>query len=177
MKKIIIYLAFFFIVPNIIYSANEHFRSIATGDWNSTSTWEMSTNNGSTWIPATATPSDTSGPITVCNPDVVTVTADVTANQLTINTSAVLTINNGILLTILPDAGYDLYLLANSTLNGPGKVRTQGTVELNLRGSSAFNAALNVNTGTTTATDYSSPVIGRLYGSVTIDTDLLQAVM
>ena len=79
------------------YSANEYFRSIASGNWNSTSTWEMSLNN-STWIPATLTPDATSNLITVRYPNVVTVTANVSVDQLGID-SGTISINKPTLIT------------------------------------------------------------------------------
>ncbi len=151
------------------FSANELFRSVSSGNWNSNSTWELSSNGGGTWVPATFTPSETSGNINIRIPNTVTVTASVTANQLTVDSGAVLTISNGIVLTITAGTGNDLTVSPSSTLNGTGTVRTQGTIELNLRAGSFFNAALNVNTGTTTANDQTSPFEGSLFGTVTID--------
>lgn len=58
----------FFAVTGSAFPANEYFRSIISGDWNSTSTWQMSTNSGSTWIAATLTPTNASGVITVRYP-------------------------------------------------------------------------------------------------------------
>jgi hypothetical protein len=157
------------LVAGSTFAANELFRSVASGNWNLTSSWEMSTNGGGAWFAATATPHDTSGAITIRVPNNVTVTANVTANQLTIDSGAVLTINSGVVLTIIAGSGNDLTLLKGSVLNGPGTVRTQGTIEINPRAGSAFNAQLNVNTGTTVANDQTSPYQGNLFGNVTID--------
>ena len=165
MKNFLIYFAIFFLAPNFIFSANEYFRSNSSGDWNSTSTWEMSLDNF-TWLPATSTPSDTSGPITVRNPDVVTVTADVTANQLSVEASAVLTINNGIVLTY-NSGTFDLY--PGGTVSNSGTFKTENTVTLYLRNGSSFNAPLVVSNGITTAVDFALPFIARLYGPVTVD--------
>ena len=151
------------------FAANELFRSIASGNWNLTSSWQMSTNGGGVWFAATSTPHDTSGAITIRVPNNVTVSANVTANQLTVDSGAVLTVNSGVVLTIIAGSGNDLTLLKGSVLNGPGTVRTQGTIEINPRAGSSFNAQLNVNTGTTVANDQSSPYQGNLYGNVTID--------
>ena len=159
---------FIFLVSSTVFSANELFRTIASGNWNSTSTWEMSTNGGSTWITAASTPTDTSGNINIRNLNTVTVIVNVTANQLTVEAGGVLTINSGIILTVLPGTGNDMTTLSGSIVNGSGKVRTQGTIEINVRDGSAFNAELNVNTGNAIARDLSSS-IGKLFGTVTID--------
>ncbi|HQY19319.1 MAG TPA: hypothetical protein PLX80_00580, partial [Ignavibacteria bacterium] len=101
-----------------VFSANEYFRSIATGNWNSTSTWEMSLNN-STWVPATTTPDATSNLITVRYPNVVTVTANVNADQFTIDSGTV-SINSGITLTLLDGSSTDFTILKGGTVTGSG---------------------------------------------------------
>ena len=76
------------------------FRSRQTGDWNQTSSWESF--DGTSWIPATGTPSSTSGYITVRSAHVITNTTAVTVDQLII------------------DAGGKLNLASNMTVNdGP----------------------------------------------------------
>lgn len=163
---VFLYLMFF---SQKTFSANELFRSVSSGNWNSNSTWQLSSNGGSTWVAATFTPSDAAGTITIRTPNIVTVTSSVTANQLIVDSGAVLTIGNGVVLTITSGTGNDLTVLPGSILNGAGTVRTQGTIELNLREGSFFIAALNVNTGTTTANDQTSPFEGSLFGPVTVD--------
>jgi len=151
-----------------VFSANEYFRSIATGNWNSTSTWEMSLNN-STWVPATTTPDATSNLITVRYPNVVTVTVNVNADQFTIDSGTV-SINTGITLTLLDGSSTDFTILKGGTVTGSGTFKTQGaSTSMNIRANSFFNVALVVNSGVTTANDLSSPYVGRIYGSVTVD--------
>ena len=81
------------------FSANERFRSVSSGNWNAAATWEMSTNNGSTWFAATSTPTDTSVLIQIRYPNTVTVTVNVTADQISIDSGSV-SVNSGIVLTI-----------------------------------------------------------------------------
>ena len=147
--QIVISCIFIFLINGSVFSANEYFRSIASGDWNSISTWQMSTNSGSTWIAATLTPTDASGEITVRYPNIVTVTVSVNADQLTIDSGSV-SINTGIILTLLNGSGNDLTVLKGGSVIGAGTFQTQGTVVLNLRSGSVFNAAFKVNTGTAT---------------------------
>ena len=155
---------------SIVFSANERFRSIATGDWNATTTWEMSTNNGSTWIPATSTPDQTSGLINVRYPNTVSVTADVSADQLTIDSGSV-SINTGIIFTLLDGSGDDITVLRGGSVTGAGTFRTQGALlGMILRNGSNFNVALKVNSGVTVPYEPTSPNIARLYGPVTVDT-------
>jgi hypothetical protein len=88
---------------------------------------------------------------------------------MVIDSGGVLAINAGIILTVPDGSGNDITCSLGSILNGPGTVRTQGNVEINLRGGSAFNAVLNVNTGTTYAFDQTSPYDGSLFGDLIVD--------
>lgn len=266
MKKLFLILIPLLIAGSALrsFAANELYRSNASGNWNSTGTWQMSTNGGSTWIAATSTPNDTSGAVTIRNPNTVTVTASVSANQITIESGAGLNggatlgvslsvygiitnngtltvgstggslrikgpslINSGILtasgwiyfdtttsvsgtgtytpantsisvngnVTLLNSITYSpstqivlqsggtlnpngntftltsgsMYILSGATVSAPGTLRTQNTVAVYPRAGSAFNAALNVNTGTTFSYEDISPYDGSLYGNVTVD--------
>lgn len=152
------------------FSANEMFRSVSSGNWNSTSTWEMSTNGGGVWFAATSVPHDTSGATTVRSPNTVTVTVSTTSNQLTIEGGATLTINAAIVLTTPNGTGNEVTVAPSGIVNGVGTLRTQGAgAGINLRGGSAFSAQLNVNTGSADVYDQSSPFDGYLYGDLIID--------
>ena len=52
MKKLQLQFVFCLLISLLItgnaFSANEFFRSITSGNWNAISTWQMSTNSGST---------------------------------------------------------------------------------------------------------------------------------
>jgi len=173
MKKslpVIMFCSFFmFLMTAPAFSANEYFRSNASGNWNAISTWQMSTNNGSTWVAATLTPNENSGLITVRYPNTVTVTVSVSADQLTIDSGTV-SISAAVVLTLLDGSGNDLTVLKGGTVTGAGTFRTQGAgTIMDLRTGSNFNAALKVNTGTTAIGEYNPPYNTRLYGSVTID--------
>ena len=167
--KIFSVLTIFFFTIDTANSANELFRSAASGNWNAVSTWQMSTNGGGIWFAATSVPRDTSGTITIRNPNTVTVSVSTTANQMVIDSGGVLAINAGIILTIPDGSGNDITASKGCIINGPGTVRTQGNVEINLRGGSAFNAVLNVNTGITYAFDQTSPYDGSLFGNLIVD--------
>ncbi len=158
------------------YSANEQFRSVTSGDWNSTSTWEMSL-NGSTWFAATSTPSDTSGAITVRSPNTVSVSADISADQLVVDNGGTISVNNLITLTILDGSGTDLTLNSGGTISGPGTLQTQGNGTLmNIHIGSAFNVSLKVNSGTTSAYDSGGPFTAFFNGAITVDAGAMFAV-
>ncbi len=71
------------------------FQSHQTGDWNQTSTWERF--DGVSWVtPAPSTPTDADGVITILSSHTVTITADVSIDETTIQTGAVVVLNSGI---------------------------------------------------------------------------------
>ncbi|MBS1551301.1 MAG: hypothetical protein JST15_04435 [Bacteroidetes bacterium] len=156
-----------FTVTGSAFSANELFRSKVSGNWNATSTWEMSTNGGTNWIPATLTPTNLSGAITIAFPTVVNVTADVTADQITIQSGAELSIDPGITLTYPGNAS--TFTLSGATVSGAGTFKVEGPLTMDLKPSGVFSAGLRIASGSVTATDFTAPRIGRLYGQVTVD--------
>ncbi|HMS66282.1 MAG TPA: hypothetical protein PKD83_13650, partial [Ignavibacteria bacterium] len=171
MKKIKLQFIYCFLISLMftgnVFPANEYFRSIVSGNWNATSTWEMSTNNGVSWIPANSTPTNLSGLITIISGNIVTVTVDVTADQISLQTGATLSIDPGITLTYPGNAS--TFTLTNATVSGAGTFKVDGSMTLDLKPSGFFSAGLNIASGTVIATDLSSPRVGKLYGPVTVD--------
>lgn len=84
------------------YAQNTNdYRSANTGDWNALSTWQRF--NGSDWITPTTTqgpPNRTDGAITILSPHIVTVTETVAVDEVIIQTSAEVMVNNGVTWTI-----------------------------------------------------------------------------
>ncbi len=180
MKKLILKLSALFLLIILFsgnaYSANEYFRSVASGNWNATGTWQMSTNSGGTWIAATGTPADTSGVITIQSPNTVTVTLSVNADQLNVNNGATLSINAAIILTIKDGSGTDLSLASGGIISGAGTLQTQGAdVYLDLRGNS-FNVAFKLNSGKTSVND-ATVASAKFNGTMTIDAGTTFAVV
>ncbi|HMP82392.1 MAG TPA: hypothetical protein PKA41_06750 [Verrucomicrobiota bacterium] len=66
------------------------------GNWNSTGSWEQST-DGNNWSPAGSTPSSANSTITIRSGNPITVTANVTADQVTVEAGATLEAGGGIL--------------------------------------------------------------------------------
>ncbi|MEO8085593.1 MAG: T9SS type A sorting domain-containing protein [Bacteroidota bacterium] len=90
-QKIICVLGFVVALTATPATAQNYFRSIATGNWSTLTTWEMSPDN-ITWGPAGYAPSNTDNAITIQSPNVVTVTgaANVTIDEVVVNTGATL---------------------------------------------------------------------------------------
>jgi len=168
-QKLFLSFLMIFFVNGTSFSANEYFRSITSGDWNSLSTWEMSVNNF-TWVPATSTPDETSNLITIRTPNTVTVTVSVSADQLTVNNGGTLSIDSKILLTILDGSGTDLIVTTGGTVSGAGTVQTQGAdVTVNINSNASFSADLLVNSGNTMLLDPGGPYTPSITGDITIN--------
>src|SRR5699024_8525045 len=73
-----------YIAPGGVITGNScsltRYRSAATGNWESASTWEIF--NGTGWVPASTAPSSVDGVITIRSPHVVTINASITLDQL-----------------------------------------------------------------------------------------------
>ena len=77
-----------------VSGSTDYFRSVTTGDWSNTSTWESSSDN-STWVAATLAPTNAATLITIQSLDNVTIDVDgQTASSIIIETGSTLT-NNG----------------------------------------------------------------------------------
>jgi hypothetical protein len=90
-------------------SSTDYYRSIASGTWSSTSTWETSPDNV-TWYSACAPPTNTSASVTIRSPHTVTISSSVTVDQVTINSGATLQTNGSVVLTISNTSGVQLQI-------------------------------------------------------------------
>lgn len=86
-------------------AAYRDFRTKASGNWNSLSTWQMY--NGS-WLDATWIPDYNDEDITILAGYSVTITAPVTVDQ--VNVKGSLTLNSGVTLTITNGTGTDVFV-------------------------------------------------------------------
>ena len=111
--------------------ATGDYRSVASGNWNATATWERF--NGTTWVPAVATPTSADGVITVRSPNTVTVTAAVTVDQVVVDAGGQIT-QNAITVTIANSAVAGTDLIVNGTY------RNAGTMTINASATVAFGA-------------------------------------
>lgn len=127
------------------------FRSFQTGPWNDVNTWERF--NGTVWVnPAPSTPSSSDGVITIIGGHTVSIPAgfSVTADQLVIQSSAILDIEGTGSLTIANGAGNDLTINIGATLT------VSGTLICN-------NSATIVGSTATTTTFQSGSVYEHQY--------------
>ena len=127
--------------------ASDYYRSLASGNWNSTGTWESSSDN-SNWITATLVPDNTANAITILNGHTVTLTSSVTADQLTINTGGQITINSGNTLTMNDGTSTDLNI--QGTLLNSGNLIFTGGSSTTVDGTLNNSGVLTLNSGATT---------------------------
>jgi hypothetical protein len=99
------------------------YRSSGTGTWNAAGTWERY--DGSAWVPAAVPPTSTDNAITVQSPHVVTVTASVTVDQVSIAAGAQVIVNSGVTLTLNNGTGTDLTV--SGTFTNSGTIAGTGT--------------------------------------------------
>lgn len=97
------------------------FRSKQSGNWNNTSTWEMSSDS-STWVNATITPSYHNRTLSILAGHTVTITASDTIDQIIINGNLTYGDNIGSTLTVYNGSGTDI--IVNGTFEdiGPNSI-------------------------------------------------------
>ncbi|MBI2730560.1 MAG: T9SS type A sorting domain-containing protein [Sphingobacteriales bacterium] len=79
------------------FAVTGDYRSKQSGDWSLASTWEVF--DGSSWINASAAPSNTDGNINIQNTHTVSVTTSVIADQVTVDAGGILTVSSTLALT------------------------------------------------------------------------------
>lgn len=138
-----LFILLFFTFSNHLFSQSiGDYRSVATGNWNAVNTWERY--NGSTWLTPTAsegTPTNASGVITIQSGHTVSVTANVTADQIFINSGGQVIVSSGITFTVANGAGTDLTV--NGTLVNSGAITFNANVTAAFESGSTYHHAIN----------------------------------
>ncbi len=105
----------------------KQFKSnVTSGNWNALGTWLQSTDSGITWVPATTTPTNANGLVTIQSGHTVTVTANATASNLFVNGTVIVNGAN----TLTP---------TTATINGTVTVQNTARV-VNGSGTITFSA-------------------------------------
>lgn len=127
------------------------YRSVASGNWSSIAAWERY--NGTGWVAAAASPTSTDNVIQIRAGHTVTVIANVTADQILVDASGILSVSTNTL-TINNGAGTDMTINGNlevastlafaagstmddnllATLKSTGTITTAGSNILNVNG-------------------------------------------
>lgn len=103
-----------------------HFRTVATGNWNATGTWETSPDLV-IWTPAASTPTTAELTVQILSGHDVTVTANVSVDELTVASGGQLTVNSGVTFTIANGASDDVTVSGIFRNNG-GTLTVTGTL-------------------------------------------------
>jgi hypothetical protein len=126
---------FLFVSFSLFGQSAGDFRSAASGNWNDVNTWERF--DGLAWVnPAPSTPTSSDGIITIMDTHTVTVTSNVTADQIEWDNSCAfcgssgsLVVTSGSILTINNGTGDDVRIINDFT--DVGMLRVEGTLRLN----------------------------------------------
>ncbi len=113
-----------------------YYRSLATGGWNSLSSWEYSADN-SIWNPAVVIPDHSNSlAITIRSPHTLSLVSDVIADQMTIASGGILIIPVSRTLTVFNGVGDDL------TINGD--LQVAGIMIMDLSSTLIINGQLTI---------------------------------
>ncbi|MFZ4058925.1 MAG: beta strand repeat-containing protein, partial [Ferruginibacter sp.] len=162
----------------LVSKADDYFKTKAvTGNWGTASNWESSLDNN-IWITATLAPTAAAKAITIIDGSNITVASATNADELTVQATAILTVNN-VNFTIANGAGTDMVVNGRVDLTGAsGIITTTGTVSFGAgsfynhnRDSGTIPTASWNNTSTCTVTGMTNflPVnlagIGQAFGN------------
>lgn len=150
-------------VSGNVVTLTKSFRSLSSGNWNSTTTWQQSINGGATWSAATSTPVSTDGSITIRSPHTVTVTSAVSVDELTVEAGGQLKVNAGQTITIVNGQGTDMTL--NGMIVNQGTITPTGTIVFN--SGSTYEHAQNGGAIPTASWDVNSTCLITGYTTVT----------
>nr|HMT30220.1 hypothetical protein [Bacteroidia bacterium] len=122
-----------------------NYRSVASGDWSSASTWE--TQIGSCWVSATQAPSAADENITIRSSHTVTVNSVVSTDQTVVEAGGTLTVSSG---TLQIEDGTGVDLLVNGAMNFSGSfIESAGQIDVASGGSFTWTNGNMRGSGTT----------------------------
>lgn len=109
--------------PILTYGQAGNFRSINSGPWSTSSTWERDADSNGSFeeSPSTVSPNSSSGTIQIRSGHNVSLTADETIDDTTVDVGGTLTINGGVNLNF-PTFSFLDVLIVDGTLNNNGNV-------------------------------------------------------
>ena len=134
--------------------ASDYFRSMSSGNWNATSSWESSPDNTS-WIASTLTPTSTSNTITIRNGHTIANSSAVTIDQVIVQSGGILTLATGGAATIVNGSGDDIiiqnggrinYQLAPTYNSSTIRINGGGILSIEVSGVTASGTGVNAST-------------------------------
>lgn len=135
-----------------------YYRSVQSGNWNATSTWESGPTAGGPWSPAAATPTSADQTVTIQSGHWVLIVAGLTMDEVVIDaggtlsakTNATVTINNGAGVDLTINGTFVDSLYGSSSINFAAGARwkiSAGANFIKYTGSSSNNWQSNYDTG------------------------------
>lgn len=171
-KRLLMLFLFVYVTSSVFAQAVGDYRSAATGNWNTLGTWQRW--NGGTWVAPNAgqgVPSSSSGVITILSTHVISLNANISVDQLIINSGGSLKVNSAKTLTIVDGAGTDLSnagliqvgitAFGSGTITISGSISNAGTIEV---GTTILGAGTINNNGT--ITNSGTITLAKTFGSI-----------
>ena len=116
----------------------DYFRSVTSGVWGNTATWESSSDNV-TWVAATITPNFNANTITINNGHTVKILNNLTIDQTIINSGGAVEVNPTVVLIINNGVGTDVTINSGGSMTIKSTAAGTGSI-----GNSAGNISGNV---------------------------------
>lgn len=143
---------FFSQIPQAEAASNGDFRSKTSGNWNSAATWQKY--NGSSWINAPSSPTSADKAITIQNGHNVSITGNITVDQVSISSGGSVTVQNGITFTVANGSGTDLTV--SGTLSNSGTVTINSGASMNVQNGGVYNHNFTTSAGTIPSATWST---------------------
>ena len=150
------------IINALASSASDYYRTITSGNWNAPTTWESATDAAFTTgvvSPATLSPDFNANTITIQSPHTVTVTADITTDQTTVNSGGALIVDPNVVLLVNDGTGTDITVVSGGSMTI--KSTSSGS------GSCIGNSGNTTVSGNVTVERYISSLNNRAYRLLT----------
>ncbi|MDQ8003604.1 MAG: T9SS type A sorting domain-containing protein [Pedobacter sp.] len=155
-------------------ATNDFFRSVATGNWNNSSSWESSSNE-SNWQPSTLFPTTSSRGIVIGNGNTITITgtnATLGGSGVTlIESGAQLAIASGRTLTISNGAAAQ-DLVVTGTLRSAGTITRNTGSQIQVNSGGIYQHAFTTTSGTIPTANWATGSICEIVGYTTYAGDV-----
>jgi hypothetical protein len=106
MKKLLLISVFVIVLAGLLGQTLNDYRSVTSGNWDNVNTWQYW--NGTAWATPAARPTSAANTITIQATHTVTITTNVTVDQVLVESGAILAVNSGTMTvnngTATPDA-------------------------------------------------------------------------
>jgi hypothetical protein len=116
----------------------QRYRSVQSGNWGATNTWQFSSDGGGTWSPATATPSSSvTALVEITNGITVTLNSALAIDRTTVDAGGIVSVPSGVTLTVADAPGTDLDVYG--TLINAGTVTNNSGATVVFEANSLYN--------------------------------------